>query len=143
MPPKSSEAFIIDDQLAKQCSECGEIKILENFSILMTGFLARASKCKICAAKIKTENRTYENNKSAALKKLYKINLEDYNRMYEEQHGLCNICGDYREVLQVDHCHNTDIIRGLLCNRCNFMLGNAKDNIEILEAAIRYLKDVK
>lgn len=43
-------------------------------------------------------------------------------------------------VKNVDHCHETNKIRGLLCGKCNTLLGNAADSIEILEASIEYLQ---
>lgn len=43
-------------------------------------------------------------------------------------------------VPMVDHDHVTGTIRGLLCSKCNTLLGMAKDNIAILENAIKYLK---
>jgi len=42
-------------------------------------------------------------------------------------------------VLAVDHCHNTNKVRELLCSACNILLGKAKDNISILQSAINYL----
>jgi hypothetical protein len=43
--------------------------------------------------------------------------------------------------LAVDHCHTTGKIRGLLCSKCNPALGAFNDNIEILNSAIKYLKE--
>lgn len=42
--------------------------------------------------------------------------------------------------LHVDHDHETGLIRGLLCHHCNTLLGHAKDSVDVLEAAIVYLK---
>lgn len=70
----------------------------------------------------------------------YRINLEDYKRMLKEQGGVCKICG-IKEPTNVDHCHITEKVRGLLCGTCNVMLGMAKDNINILASGIRYLED--
>jgi hypothetical protein len=39
-----------------------------------------------------------------------------------------------------DHCHSTGENRGILCNLCNVLLGNAHDSIEILLSAVRYLE---
>mgnify|MGYP002345384244 CR=1 FL=1 len=44
-----------------------------------------------------------------------------------------------RKYFLVDHCHKTNKVRGLLCYLCNSMLGKAKDNIDILNNAIKYL----
>ena len=66
--------------------------------------------------------------------------------MAEQQNNRCAICGtddpngkSHRGTWFVDHCHNTGAVRGLLCIRCNSVLGMARDRIEVLEAAITYL----
>lgn len=77
------------------------------------------------------------------------ITPEDYYKMFYKQNGLCAICGKPESAkrrgktvrLAVDHDHETNIIRGLLCTKCNLMIGYAKDNITILASAIRYLED--
>ena len=58
--------------------------------------------------------------------------------MWKDQEGICLICKK-DEATVVDHCHITDTVRGLLCHSCNLLLGQAKDNIEILRNAIEYL----
>lgn len=50
----------------------------------------------------------------------------------------CVICGA-EENLVVDHCHKTNIIRGMLCNHCNRGLGHFKDDPQLLEFARIYL----
>lgn len=59
------------------------------------------------------------------------------------QNGLCVICNSAfseQNPSHLDHCHDTGTIRGLLCRSCNWGLGDFKDNIELLESAITYLK---
>ena len=78
------------------------------------------------------------------------LNMESYSKMEKMQNGVCAICKKpelYKKRLSVDHdhlccpgdktCGNCN--RGLLCSNCNMILGNAKDNIEILKSAIEYL----
>jgi len=43
-------------------------------------------------------------------------------------------------TLVMDHNHETGKFRGMLCNHCNRGLGNFKDNINNLQAAINYLQ---
>lgn len=65
--------------------------------------------------------------------------------MYDFQGGRCQSCKDPGGVvgelapLVVDHDHVTGMVRGLLCNSCNKMLGFARDKIERLRMAIEYL----
>lgn len=91
----------------------------------------------------------YKNNKDEKRKNNYKaqygITLEDYNEMFVNQNGCCKICGrhqsEFKKTLCVDHCHTTGKVRGLLCSNCNIVLGQAKDDIEILKSAIKYLEE--
>lgn len=87
--------------------------------------------------------------KNSDLKKRFGITLEDYERMFAEQGGVCKICGQKESSHQrdgspsslvVDHCHETQKIRGLLCHHCNRGIGLLKDDPEILMSAIKYLQ---
>lgn len=63
----------------------------------------------------------------------------------KEQNGLCAICGIILEsglpskAASADHDHETGKARGILCRKCNLMLGLVKDDIVLLEKAIIYL----
>lgn len=59
------------------------------------------------------------------------------------QHEVCAICGTAKwgkKGPQVDHCHDSGRVRGVLCVNCNTLLGHAKDDPERLRAALRYLE---
>jgi hypothetical protein len=82
-------------------------------------------------------------------KNKYGLSKEQYNDLYIKQDYKCAICEvkeselkDKRKKLFVDHCHSSNKVRGLLCTRCNTLLGNAKDDIETLKKAIDYLKEI-
>jgi len=81
--------------------------------------------------------------------KRYGITRLDYNNLYENQRGLCSICGKEeistlrsvkKKVLAVDHCHTTGKVRGLLCSNCNRGLGHFQESSDILRKAIDYLE---
>ncbi len=61
--------------------------------------------------------------------------------MLAEQGGGCAVCGDPpgRTALHVDHCHDTGLVRGLLCFRCNSAIGNLRDDPDIIAAALAYV----
>ena len=72
------------------------------------------------------------------------VKYEDYLKMFEEQGGVCKICGKEgtgkRSRLNIDHCHTTGRVRGLLCHLCNKGLGCFRDDPRSLAVAIEYLK---
>lgn len=78
------------------------------------------------------------------LRRRFGITLETFEQMSAEQNHTCKICGQKEltyKNLNVDHCHETGKIRGLLCTSCNTALGLLKDNLQNLQNAIRYLTD--
>lgn len=72
--------------------------------------------------------------------RVYGLSKTDYEALRQAQKGRCKICGQKPKQLVVDHCHETRRVRGLLCNRCNVLLGMSGDNIDILKSAIKYLR---
>ncbi|MEU5737025.1 endonuclease VII domain-containing protein [Streptomyces tendae] len=76
------------------------------------------------------------------MKNMYGLTREQYAAMLEEQGGVCAICKRECRVhgrLSIDHCHRTNVIRGLLCQSCNTALGHLEDDPDRLRAAINYL----
>src|SRR5262245_851087 len=86
----------------------------------------------------------------------YGITLEEYEKIYQAQNGLCAICHQPERPgrenllpLTIDHDHRCcpqrsktcgRCVRGLLCGACNRGIGTFRDNIHALEGAIAYLK---
>lgn len=74
---------------------------------------------------------------------LYGLEPGQYDAMLAAQDGRCAICRTDapggRGSWHVDHEHATGRVRGLLCHRCNLMLGNAQDDPARLRAAVEYL----
>jgi Recombination endonuclease VII len=80
------------------------------------------------------------------LRRRYGICLADYQALLARQGGRCATCRRKPKPkcpLQVDHCHKTGQVRGLLCNRCNTMLGMGDDDPRRLRAGIAYLEAAK
>lgn len=70
----------------------------------------------------------------------YGITTDDYDRMLEAQKGVCALCGRLpgARLLHVDHCHDTDRVRGLLCHQCNWYLGTIDADPSILDRIKKY-----
>jgi len=64
-----------------------------------------------------------------------------FELMLKSQNGYCAICQLPFEGQQinVDHCHSTGKVRGLLCSGCNRGLGSFQDRSEVLRRAADYL----
>lgn len=74
----------------------------------------------------------------------YGISKEQFKEMLSCCNNSCEICGDeFVKTPNIDHCHNTDIVRGLLCSKCNAGIGLLNDNIETLESAVKYLSKAR
>ena len=140
----------------KKCNKCGEIHSIENFSKNNKTKDGLEYSCKNCKkeyhfanrskriqAKREWDKRNPDKIRAQGLKK-YGLTIPDYDEMFKKQNGKCLICGvdqsELKKSLFVDHCHNTNKIRGLLCNLCNRGIGSFRDNINLLEQAIKYLK---
>ena len=86
--------------------------------------------------------RLSESQRQAIMLKRYGLTEADYERMRKAQAGLCAACRQpSTRRLQVDHCHETGRVRGLLCGNCNSVLGHAKDNGDRLMELIHYLQN--
>lgn len=80
------------------------------------------------------------------LRHQYGLSLQDYGDMLAAQQGLCVICnvkmrlnGSAMDSVSVDHDHETDEVRALLCRQCNTSLGQYEDNPALLRRAADYL----
>jgi hypothetical protein len=77
-------------------------------------------------------------------RKITNISTFEYAKLLVEQNNACAICGvsatELKRELNVDHNHETNKIRGLLCHHCNIGLGNFRDSTTLLSVAIEYLE---
>ena len=76
------------------------------------------------------------------LEKNHRITSETYNLILKSQGDVCAICGvapqaDRRH--HVDHDHVTNVIRGILCSKCNQALGLLNENPKLFDRAKEYL----
>lgn len=113
------------------------------------------TRCRKCSS---IKKRKYEEldrddyRRNWSLLKKYSISLETFNIMYFEQNKQCAICkkdmklpsksrGQDLDTVAVDHCHETGVVRKLLCNGCNKGLGFFLDNQTILQSALNYIQE--
>lgn len=138
---------LIDGKL--KCALCNEYKELTLFPKNKSAHLGVYSYCKLCA-KSRT-NKQYHAKKQDAVfqeaklrssvKDRFNISLEEY-LAFKAQRQVCEICSNpFKSSFdcQLDHCHTTGKLRGVLCSKCNKGLGMFHDNRVYLAQAINYL----
>jgi len=83
-----------------------------------------------------------EKVRSTRLKSRYGLSLEDWTELLLKQNGKCAICECelIGKIAHTDHDHETDAVRGILCNHCNRGLGGFRDDPKFLRKAIEYLR---
>jgi len=95
------------------------------------------------AKEVRRANPDKERNRKLLQK--FGITLDQYNSMHEAQNGLCKICGNPEELdrrLAVDHNHATGQVRGLLCFRCNTVVGHIEaQGIPMIASILNYLDE--
>jgi hypothetical protein len=144
----------------KRCSTCKLEKSESSFHKDVRQSSGLNNRCKVCvsaaAKKWRTENpekarkavreadaryrakngNTYYNNVKR-LKK-YGISQEIYDNLLKKFDGLCHCC-QVKQATAIDHCHDSNKVRGLLCQECNLGIGLLGDNLKNVQAAVRYL----
>jgi len=127
--------------LMKVCVKCNKEK---NFP---EGFRSSSNRCKVClecSKEVKRKIGSSDNKRNNQYLKRYKITLDDYEKMLKIQNYCCAICtihiSELSSRLHVDHCHNTNKVRGLLCYNCNSGIGRFKDDESLLIKAADYIK---
>jgi len=147
---------------SKKCRKCGIVKSRNEFTVRKSGPRGGhlAAYCKECSVTV--AKATYARNNSdlsfyrrvawpSKLKRAYGITVEDYNRILAEQGGACALCRSttpengnrkykrrVRSVFDVDHDHKTGKVRGLLCTRCNRLVGLANDDPNTARRLVEY-----
>lgn len=131
----------------RQCFTCKEVKPISDFKFKNNRFIAR---CSICYLELKknwgkgASKEQIEKIYFWNIFKHYGITREDYFSILKIQNDRCAICQRYfydGEKLCVDHDHKTNIIRGLLCRKCNQALGSFANNKQVLRNAALYLEE--
>lgn len=81
------------------------------------------------------------------IKCLYGMSPAEFQALLVSQDQRCAICGTTQpdgvgRIAQwnVDHCHDTGKVRGILCSQCNIGIGQLRDDPDLLRAAISYLE---
>ena len=158
---KRREKEVLEGVECLKCTKCSTVLPLHSFNTrepYKDGTVRYRSKCITCEKKISL-SKYYSCYKGEAhrlssykytLKTKYNLTVEEYQALQEAAGGKCQICAVQLENIfqqiigvhaAVDHCHTTGKVRGLLCRKCNSGIGMLKDDVALLDKALRYLND--
>lgn len=133
--------------MGKICSKCKKEKPKFEFGkkkYNTDGLNHYCKKCENNRNKERYKNQNYrEKVKYGQIRRNYGLTKDNYLKMFEDQNYECKICESSVIPLtkdsHVDHCHRTNVIRGILCAKCNRLLGEVSDNVEHLNKMIQYI----
>lgn len=136
-----------------KCGKCLESKEESAFSKKKKSKTGYSSKCKACHndycrevwyiknkdKQIKASNNWKKENKYKVLSYTYNTSENTIKELFHNFNNKCGICN--KEIIRgnIDHCHISGKLRGILCKKCNLGLGLFFDNKEFLQKAIDYL----
>ena len=138
----------------KVCPRCKVKQAVSGFQKNATSPDGLQYHCRACRKSIdarpekrKADRQRYHANtdgyRNQHYRRSYGITLPEYDALLKRQRGRCAICRNLCKSgkrLAVDHNHTTGRVRGLLCGRCNPLLGYAADDVNMLREAIKYLR---
>lgn len=106
----------------------------------------RSNKDKVSARIVAWGRSNPDKLRQYYVKKTYGLSKEQFHRLLESHSGRCHICGSEDAgsksgTFNIDHCHKTGEVRGMLCGGCNHVLGRVSDSVDLLKKYIAYLED--
>ncbi|MFH9826107.1 endonuclease VII domain-containing protein [Streptomyces bobili] len=114
----------------KRCPQCSEVKPHSDWERNKSTSDGRASYCRACRA---------ERSRASYFMRKYGLTEGEVGEMIASQMGVCCICLA-APATQVDHCHQTGRVRGVLCFNCNSGLGLLRDDPAAAYRAADYLE---
>lgn len=140
--------------MKKVCKACGieKERNADNFHRLTRAKDGFDYYCKLCRRELALLRNLNpekcdgirEDCRRRAYKSRYGITPEQKEEMFVAQGRKCASCGSTdprsKNGWMLDHDHETDKVRGVVCQPCNVALGQVRDSIEHLKRLIEYLQ---
>jgi hypothetical protein len=131
----------------KRCPKCGlTLSTIDDFFTKGNKYSSYCKKCQIDYNRQPYMKQRVKDNQRkkypffCGRKTRFGITAEEYHSLLERQGGVCGICKSPpgKKRLIIDHDHNTGMVRGLLCYKCNLKLCGIEDG-QFLPLAFTYL----
>ena len=115
-----------EKRTVKLCNECGARHrcLHKHSSYKRAWYVANRAAC------IKRTQTRYAKNRESILeqkhwyhfKRAYNLTQDEYEARLAKQDNVCAMCNKPTNKIVVDHDHKTNVVRGLICPRCNLVL---------------------
>lgn len=141
----------MDADVCKTCAKCKESKPLSDFYTLASG--KPKSDCKQCAV---IRSRQWRKERPHLLRewrerKAYGLTFDEAVDRFGPDCAVCGATLARQRTLisqwervnrqaSIDHCHDSGVVRGLLCVNCNTGIGLFKERSDLLLTAVDYLR---
>lgn len=113
----------------KRCTKCNVVRPKSRFSKRKASPDGLQSYCKLCVVEYDSVRR-------------YNLTTEQKRKQLDRQGWKCPGCLSPLKLIgrgtDVDHCHDMDAVRGILCSGCNKALGSAGDDPATLIRLAQY-----
>jgi hypothetical protein len=117
----------------KRCSGCREVLPISRFGFNRAKSLGRACTCKKCLKRHSAKMRELHAQHKVPADHTCPICLKTAEQLYSP--GMGN-----KTPFRLDHDHITGAFRGFICDACNTGMGKFRDNSDLMQRAIDYLK---
>ena len=135
------------------CNDCEKLKECIEFNKNRTNKSGYQDICRNCQSARSKDyvKRNPGKHRSGYYLRKYKLTSRQVIELLNNQNNECKICNKIlpselnglvkkQHQYDVDHCHKTNKVRGILCHNCNVGLGRFKDDSELLVKAAEYIK---
>lgn len=142
-------ALVRDEQGNKECTWCKEWRPESEYGPHDKNSDGLRAECSPCRRKHYRDNR--DDFIARRIEAFFNITIEERDDILESQGGVCACCGTDKPGSKgwcIDHDHACcpesgrscgSCIRGILCSRCNLVLGSVEDRTDTLSSMIDYL----
>jgi Recombination endonuclease VII len=132
-----------DDPLDDPVSEARRLATNERQRLFRERHPERVKQIKKASREKSKGRKATDTDVDYYMRSRYGIGLSDYNRMLVEQDGKCAACGttevrNGKSRFDIDHDHETGIVRGLLCGHCNRAFGMLSDSADRVASLLAY-----
>jgi hypothetical protein len=104
-------------------------------------YLRFVSSNNCCECSFVSQEKRKERTRWLRIKKEYGLSEQEVKNMLFVQKNLCQICElDITKNYHIDHCHKTNKVRSLLCQKCNQAIGLLKESEYLFDKATQYIR---